>query len=99
MREEIRQWLVNPANGRGIPVLQGTLTWTPQTIQRQVDDAKKNSAKLNTLTKTAPLVLWIVGGVMLVLGIFLTVMGSRGGGSVHRHRGPRAQKPEPAGAR
>jgi|RhiMethySRZTD1v2_1073278.scaffolds.fasta_scaffold03023_7 DUF3068 family protein len=97
--EEVRQWLVNPANGRGLPVLQGTLTWTPQTIQRQVDDAKKNADKLNMLTNTAPLVLWIVGGVMLVLGIFLTVMGSRSGGSVHRHRGSRTQKPEPAAAR
>ena len=71
----------------------------PLPISKAVDDAKKNADKLNMLTNTAPLVLWIVGGVMLVLGIFLTVMGSRSGGSVHRHRGSRAQKPEPAGAR
>jgi hypothetical protein len=98
--EEIRQWLVNPANGRGLPVLQGTLTWTPQTIQKQVDEAKKGADKLNTLTSTAPIVLWIVGALFLIGGVVLLLMRDRGDG-VRRHRGGnRAQpKPEPVGAR
>lgn len=98
-QEEVRQWLVNPANGRGVPVLSGTLTWTPQTIQRQVDLARDATDKLNLLTRTGPMVLWIVGGVLLIGGILLMVIG-RGGNAVRRHRGTRAQpKPEPVGAR
>jgi hypothetical protein len=96
--EDVSQWLVNPANGRGVPVLSGTLTWTPQTIQRQVNEAKEGKDKLTTLTKTGPIVLWIVGGLMLVGGILLVLVGQGGKGS--RHRGPRATtKPEPVGAR
>jgi hypothetical protein len=98
-QEELRQWLVNPANGRGVPVLSGTLTWTPQTIQKQVDLARDASDKLNLLTRTGPIVLWIVGGVLLIGGILLMLI-NRGGNSVRRHRGSRAQpKPEPVGAR
>jgi hypothetical protein len=98
-QEEVRQWLVNPANGRGVPVLSGTLTWTPQTVQKQVDLARDASDKLNLLTRTGPIVLWIVGGVLLIGGILLLLI-NRGGNSVRRHRGSRAQpKPEPVGAR
>jgi hypothetical protein len=98
-QEEVRQWLVNPANGRGVPVLSGTLTWTPQTIQKQVDLAREAADKLNLLTRTGPIVLWIVGGVLLIGGILLSLI-NRGGNMVRRHRGSRAQpKPEPVGAR
>jgi len=98
--EDVRQWLVNPANGRGLPILQGTLTWTPQTIQKQVDSAKDAVAKLEMLTSTGPIVLWIVGGVLLLVGIVLMLLGAGGGGVTSRHRGNRAQpKPEPVGAR
>jgi hypothetical protein len=96
--EEVRQWLVNPANGRGLPVLQGTLAWTPQTIQKQVDEARENADKLNLLSDTAPMVLWIVGAVLLIGGIVLMLLGQRGG-TGSRHRGSRSQpKPEPVGA-
>ena len=50
------------------------------------------------VTKTAPIVLWIVGGLMLIGGILLVLIGPGGRGS--RHRGPRAAtQPEPVGAR
>ena len=57
--EESAQWLRNPANRPGVPVLAGTLTWTPQTVQRQVDAAREAADKLVLLTRTGPIVLWI----------------------------------------
>ena len=97
--EDVRQWLVNPANGRGVPILQGTLTWTPQTIQKQVDAARDSADKLEMLTSTGPLVLWITGAVLLIVGLLLMLLGA-GGGRASRHRGNRAQpRPEPVGAR
>jgi hypothetical protein len=97
--EEVRQWLVNPANGRGVPILQGTLAWTPQTVQKQVDAARESSDKLKLLSDTGPIVLWIVGSVFVLVGILLMLLGAAGGGR-SRHRGTRAQpKPVPVGAR
>jgi hypothetical protein len=49
------------------------------------------------LTRTGPIVLWIVGGLLLIGGILLVLIGPRGSGS--RHRGTQtATKTEPVGA-
>ena len=77
-------------------MLAGTLTWTPQTVQRQVDLAKESADKLTLLTRTGPTVLWIVGALLLIVGLLLLLLQARrNGGAVRRHRGPQPQtKPE-----
>jgi hypothetical protein len=95
-QEEQRQWVRDPANGRGLVVLAGTLTWTPQTVQKQVDLARESADKLNLLTRTGPIVLWAVGGLLLIGGVLLLLLQSRqGGAAVPRHRGPYPQQPRP----
>jgi hypothetical protein len=91
--EEQKQFLRGP-NNREFVVLGGTLAWTPQTVQRQVDAARDASDQLVLLTRTGPIVLWTVGGLMVIGGLLLLLM-RPGGSSASRHRGRRARSPEP----
>jgi hypothetical protein len=90
--EEQKQYLRGP-NNREFVVLGGTLAWTPQTVQRQVDSARDASDQLVLLTRTGPIVLWTVGGLMVIGGLLLLLM--KPGAPRSRHRGRRTSTPEP----
>jgi len=90
--EAQKQYLRGP-NGRDFTLIEGTLAWTPQTVQNQVDDAREAADKLALLTRTAPIVLWTVGGLMVIGGLLLLLMKS--GGRMSRHRGGRTRSEEP----
>jgi hypothetical protein len=90
--EQQKQFLRGP-NNQEFVVLGGTLAWTPQTVQRQVDDAREAADQLVLLTRTGPIVLWTVGGLMVIGGLLLLLM--RPGAPTSRHRGRRTSSPEP----
>jgi hypothetical protein len=91
--EQVRQWLRGPDGSDGQVLLAGTLTFTPQTVQRQVDDAKANAAKLRALSGTGPILAWVIGSVLLLIGLVLMLIGRRPrGDGVTRHRGRRTEK-------
>jgi hypothetical protein len=89
--EEQKQFLKGPNNQEFI-VLGGTLAWTPQTVQKQVEDARDAADQLVLLTRTGPIVLWTVGGLMVIGGLLLLV---RPTSSMSRHRSGRDRKEEP----
>jgi hypothetical protein len=91
--EKVRQVLRGPDGKDGTVVIAGTLAFTPQTIQRQVDSAKESSDKLRLLTDTGPLVAYIVGGIALIVGVILVLL-SRAKGTAHR-RGERRLPRQP----
>jgi hypothetical protein len=90
-QEEQKQFLKGPNNQEFI-VLGGTLSWTPQTVQTQVDKAREAAAQLVLLTRTGPIVLWTVGGLMVIGGLLLLV---RPHAPTSRHRGGRDRSNEP----
>jgi len=91
--EEQKQFLRGP-NNREFVVLGGTIAWTPQTVQEQVDKAKEASDKLAILTRTAPITAWTVGGRMVIGGLLL--LQTTPGTPRSRHRGrPKTVEPEP----
>jgi hypothetical protein len=91
--EQQRQFLKGPGNKEFV-VLSGTLAWTPQTVQQQVDKASEAADRLVLLTRTGPIVMWTVGGLMVIGGVLLLVAGR--GTPRSRHRGrPKAVEPEP----
>ncbi|GAA0955444.1 DUF3068 domain-containing protein [Virgisporangium aurantiacum] len=91
--EQQRQFLQGPGNKQFV-VLAGTLAWTPQTVQQQVDKASEAADRLVLLTRTGPIVMWTVGGLMVIGGVLLLVSGR--GTPRSRHRGrPKAVEPEP----
>lgn len=93
--EEQRQFLKGPANKEFI-LLKGTLAWTPQTVQTQVDKAKEAADRLQLLTRTGPIGLWTVGGLMVIGGLLLLLTAKGTPRSRHRGgRGAKAAEPEP----
>jgi hypothetical protein len=95
-QEESRQWLRAPDGRDGQVLVAGTLTFTPQTIQNQVDNAEESKAKLRALKVIGPLVALLLGVVLVVLGVLLVVRGRRArpGPASHRGRKP-TRVPEP----
>lgn len=90
-QEEQKQFLKGPNNQEFI-LLGGTLAWTPQTVQKQVDEARDAADQLALLTRTGPIVLWTVGGLMVIGGLLLLV---RPNAPKSRHRGGRDRSNEP----
>lgn len=61
--------------GVEVPRTIGTLTYTDQTVQEQVDLYKGPSGQLKLLKTTMPLVFWILGPLLALVGIVLLVLG------------------------
>ncbi len=65
------------ANGRSTAVFDGKLTITDETVESNVADAKGNIGRLWVMTGL-PVILWIVGGVLILLSIAMLALGRRG---------------------
>jgi hypothetical protein len=63
----------------GSPALDLQLAFTDEQQAENVADAEDNIASLDLLTKTVPLVGFIGGGLLLLVGLFLVVSGRRNG--------------------
>ena len=55
----------------GTQVLDVDITWTAETIDNAVDEAKTNGQSLNLLLRIVPIVGFVVGGLALVFGLFV----------------------------
>ncbi len=64
--------------GQGTAVFDGTLTFNDETVARNVKDAKDNRGKLWLLT-VLPIILWIAGPLLIVVGVALLLLRRRGG--------------------
>lgn len=62
----------------GKPVLIADLSFTDDQVQTNVDDAKANGSKLNLVRKTLPLVGWLVGIPLLLIGLLVLFLARRG---------------------
>lgn len=81
-QEEVRQTLRGPGGGE-LVLLAGTLTFTPETIQRQVDSAGEARSKLRLLKDVGPMSAWALGWLTLLAGLLALFAGPRG---LSRHR-------------
>lgn len=61
----------------GTQVLDLTLEFTEEQQEESADDARDNIGLINLVTRTAPLVGFIGGGLLLVAGLFLILSGGR----------------------
>ena len=86
----------------GTQVLDVDITWTAETIQNAVDEAKTNGQSLNLLLKIVPIVGFVVGGLALIGGLFVapevqtrrsTVLGSGQPPGREGLAGPTARRP------
>jgi hypothetical protein len=71
--EKVNQRLVS--NGKQVPVIQGTLTYNDATVKRLVDKYKDKAAALTFVTRTGPIVFWILGPLLILLGLALLLTG------------------------
>jgi uncharacterized membrane protein len=85
-QEEVRQTLRGPDGRDGQVLLAGTITFTQDTVQKQVTEAKKARSQLQVVYDTGPLALLVIGVVLILAGVLL--LARRSGG--HRYRGRRA---------
>lgn len=79
----------------GTQVLDLQLAFTPEQIEAGAAEAEDNIAGLNLITRTVPMIGFIGGAVLLLLGLFLA---TRGGGTPPAAR-TRAARREPVGAK
>jgi hypothetical protein len=71
--EKVNQRLV--ANGKQVPVIQGTLTYNDATVKMLVHKYKGKAASLTFVTRTGPIVFWILGPLLILLGLLLLLTG------------------------
>lgn len=65
------------ATADGKPVLDLSIAFVPDTVAANVKDAKANVAKLNLISNVVPLVGYIVGIPLLLVGLFMVARGKR----------------------
>ncbi|GAA0814465.1 DUF3068 domain-containing protein [Spirilliplanes yamanashiensis] len=90
-QEQVRQVLRGPDGQDGQVLLAGTLTFTDQTVARQVDSASEAAGKLRLLTSTGPWTAWILGALLIAGALFLLFGPDRYIKTRHR----RGRAPEP----
>lgn len=71
-QERVNQRLVS--NGKQAPVIQGTLTWTPKTVAANVEEYKSLAGGLRFVTRTGPIICWILGPILLLIGLALLAL-------------------------
>lgn len=73
-----KQELVPPGRspGEGTVVYDGTMSLNDKTVTANVEEAQDNTGRLTLLT-VWPIVLWIVGGVLIVAGVLLLLLPGR----------------------
>jgi hypothetical protein len=78
VQDEGKQELVAPdeSPGAGTTVYEGTLRLNDETVDKNIAQADENSGRLSLLT-TAPIVLWIAGGVLFLVGVPLLMFTGR----------------------
>lgn len=87
---KLRQWskqelrTADQTAGAGTTVFDGTLELNEDTVAKNVTVAKDNMSRLWLLTGL-PVILWIVGGVLVLAGIVLLVLFNRRDGQTARH--------------
>jgi hypothetical protein len=65
------------SDAEGNPVLVLDLAFTDQQIQDNVDEANDATSKLKLITRTVPIIGYVVGIPMLLLGLFLSIRAYR----------------------
>jgi hypothetical protein len=70
--QQVNQRLVY--NGTEVPVLKGTIVYPDSTVRQQINDIKGPAASLKFVTKTGPLLGWILGPILIVLGFGLLLL-------------------------
>jgi Porin PorA len=78
VEDEGKQELVAPdeSPGEGTTVYAGTLRLNDKTVDNNIAQVNDNSGKLSLLT-VGPIVLWIVGGVLILVGVPLLISSRR----------------------
>lgn len=75
VQDEGKQELVAPGEspGEGTTVYEGTLRLNDKTVDGNITEANDNSGRLSLLT-VGPTVLWIAGGVLILVGVPLLLL-------------------------
>lgn len=74
-QERVNQRLVS--NGKQAPVIQGTLTWTPETVAANVKKYESLASGLRFVSRTGPIGAWILGPILALIGLTLLALSRR----------------------
>jgi len=73
--ETVNQRLVY--NGKQAPVIQGTITYTDETVQKNVDKYASAASGLFFVKTLGPIGGWILGPILLLIGLALVLLSSK----------------------
>jgi hypothetical protein len=81
--QEDQKHTARDADGEdAITLVDASLVWNDETIEKQTGEAKKSLDRINMLTRTLPIGLGIAGAVLVLVGLALLLTGRR---STPRH--------------
>ena len=80
--EKVNQRLV--FNGKQTPVIQGTITYNDATVKANVKEYKSSAQGLRFVKSVGPLVGWILGPILILVGAALLLLGPRRRPAAHR---------------
>jgi hypothetical protein len=88
VKDAARQELVAPdeSPGEGTAVYDGVVRLNDKTVDNNVAEANENSGRLSLLT-VGPTVLWIAGGVLILVGVPLLLLNGRRRANTSSHEG------------
>jgi hypothetical protein len=92
--EKVNQRLVY--NGQQAPVIQGTITYDDATVKANVEEYKSSAQGLWFVKSVGPLVFWILGPILILVGLALLLLGSRRRAAAHRDDVPRTEDADAA---
>jgi Porin PorA len=91
--QEEQMHTLRDANGDDkVTLVNATLTWNDETVEKQSELAAENRDRISLLTTTLPIVLGVLGVLLLLVGLFLLISGRRNG-TVGRRRASRHSEP------
>lgn len=74
-QEQVNQRLI--ANGKTAPIIYGKLAWDDKTVQDNVDEYGESAAGLRFVTRIGPIGGWILGPILLLVGLTLLAVSRR----------------------
>jgi hypothetical protein len=74
-QEQVNQRLI--ANGKTAPIIFGKIGWDDETVKKNVDEYGESAAGLRFVTRIGPIGGWILGPILLLIGLTLLATSRR----------------------
>ncbi|OXR46244.1 Porin PorA [Nocardia cerradoensis] len=76
--EQLHQYYARSADKPEVTAINTTLTFDPDTVRSQADEARKYMDQISLYSRTLPIILGVLGAISLIAGLILGLRGGEG---------------------